>query len=85
MFGIQMTKYIIASVNGLEMPIVFPEHITHVAMAKAVEGQSDGEFEVTGAGFWNVDARVAYGESMTLGVKSREEDTQILRQLLDPQ
>jgi hypothetical protein len=63
-------KYIVVTANGLEVAITFPEVITHADMA--------GRQSVVAAGFCNRDLE-AFGESTSLGLKSRTQDTQLLK------
>lgn len=74
-------KYIIFDQNGLELPVVFPEMIGHDSMKNVF-----GNCPVVSAGFCrfyydrDCDSTIAacWGESVSLGVKSREEDIRIL-------
>lgn len=66
------------------MPILFPELLNHIDVARGT-----GK-EAVGAGFWHVETKnhdeieyFAYGESITLGIKSREQDSAILNQFFN--
>lgn len=63
-------KYIIISQHDLEMAIVFDEIIPHVFVAAGRP--------VVSAGMCNQDGQ-AYGQSVTLALKSRPEDTGIIQ------
>ena len=62
------SKYIIASIGGVQTPIVFPEHLIHAEVAMAFFALG----KVSGAGFCTVDDEGyhCYGESTSLNVKS---------------
>jgi hypothetical protein len=75
------SKYIILEVGGFEQPVVFSELMIHFDTAVAIAPRS----KVTGAGFCNiVDGQYqCYGESISLGVKSRGDvDSKILNKML---
>jgi len=58
-------KYIMVEINGLDCPIVFPEWVTHDAMARRFAG------EVKSAGFVDLTGTVCcFGESSSLKKKS---------------
>lgn len=71
-------KYIIFAHPMLEVPVVFPMHISHADMAKLIQ------MEPISAGF----ARLAdgeletFGDSLTLKLKARPEDTRLLQSIL---
>lgn len=75
-------KYVIFD-NGLDdVPVIFPNHITHNTMAMMI-----GHWKPVRAGFVRVDAGTgtveAYGNSTSLRLSSdREVDSQLIRQLL---
>lgn len=70
-------KYITAKIDGLESPFLFPDFLSHSQVARMVSG------EIISAGFATHDFR-AYGESVSLNVKSRpEEDTKLIRRAFD--
>ena len=72
-------KYIISETG---LPMVFSELQTHADVARAVFGGN----QIVGAGFVHVNSEgeyVCYGESVSLRVKSRnEEDSKILNTML---
>jgi hypothetical protein len=65
-----------------DIPVIFPNQLVHKSMAKwlihALRRESDIDAEVVSAGFMNAEG-TCHGESETLGVKSRPEDTNIIR------
>ena len=77
-------KYIIF--KSLNTPILFPETLSHADIASKIG------LEPISAGFWVVTPSSngsgvkyeAFGESFTLGLKSREEDTEILNRYFNP-
>lgn len=70
------TKYIIMSFNGFEVPFIFPEIAQHYDVARRL-GRPE---TVIGAGFCYINDTpdgpryVCYGESISLNVKSNEEE-----------
>lgn len=83
-----MNKYIIIKVLGQETPILFPETMSHSTVAYTIGLGTDP----VSAGFWNVVPNddgngiqyKAYGESFTLNIKSRKEDSEILNNFFNP-
>lgn len=83
-------KYIIINISGLETPILFPENMNHSDVARAIGfGSIDN---VVSAGFWNTTTTTdgyveyhAWGDSYTLQIKSREEDSAILNRFFNSQ
>ena len=74
-------KYIIFEVAGITSAIVFPNHIVHADMARALGARG----KVSGAGFCLVDdsGYNCYGESTSLNVKSNYSlDSNILNKKL---
>lgn len=63
-------KYIIIDVYDLDLPVIFGEFMKHSDMANCINSKG----KVIGAGFVHIDngKYVCYGESISLGVKSRE-------------
>ena len=81
-------KYIIIERNGLEVPILFADFEDHNKIAEALGGVN----KITGAGFCqfisgdNYKALVkCYGESFTLGIKSKPEDEILINRMLNPE
>lgn len=72
-------KYIIFDDERLEIPIIFPMHVQHCDMAHMFRGVN-----VLSAGFVQLQEGqlVAFGESLTLKIKSRPEDTALLQKIL---
>ena len=72
------SKYIIIDSDFGELPIVFSELFKHSDM-KAIQGK------IVSAGFCFIDHNgqySCYGDSVSLGLKSREEDATILNKML---
>lgn len=69
-------KYIIVSHMDEELPVVFEEALTHSQVAGNMRVISGGFVEV-----YETGKIVTFGESVTLLVKSREEDSSILEPL----
>lgn len=67
-------KYIMFKINGGELPVIFPPEIIHKQMARNIGA------EVISAGHITSDLG-CYGESETLGIKSRIEDTKRVQEL----
>lgn len=62
-----------------EQIIVFPDHIQHLQFSRAVNQASYSEMEPIAGGFV-VDGECV-GESISLGLASRTEDTELLKSL----
>lgn len=70
------TKYIVAVVDGKELPFVFPNLINHNDMARGLPGlaKSAGFCHITDDGMWE-----AYGRSESLRLDSRpSQDSDLL-------
>ena len=67
-------KYIMFKINGGELPVIFPPEIIHKQMARNINA------EVISAGMIDYNL-TCYGESETLGIKSRPEDTKRVQDL----
>ena len=68
-------KYVMFEAGGLEYPVLFPDFIKHNDIRQSIG------HEVISAGFVSVGSDgnlTAYGESVSLGKKSRPEDSKIL-------
>jgi hypothetical protein len=77
-------KYVMLDLDGIETPLLFPERLKHsdvVAMIRL----SVPDCRPVSAGFVMTTANgvAAYGSSLSLGVSSREQDTERLMLLLD--
>ena len=76
-------KYIIFRAGGMETPILFPATLQHRDVA---EKFSEWKWESISAGFVDRDEASgkirAFGESLTLMLKSRPEDTDLISVLL---
>ncbi len=75
-------KYIVVLSDGFEGPIMFPDYFTHKEVA--------GNRKVVSAGFCDFTADqdgtikgCAFGESTSLKLKSREEDSRLLTRLFN--
>jgi hypothetical protein len=75
-------KYIILERSGIEMPILFPEFIEHID-AVLIGGKviSAGFFEVILREHSRMEVR-AYGESISLKVKARFEDADLIEKMI---
>jgi hypothetical protein len=76
-----MNKYISVAIDKLAVPIImmFPGHITHIEMAKAM--RLTGFPTVLSAGFID-EFLQCYGESSSLRISSKEGDTKLLHSQL---
>lgn len=76
-------KYIVVAHEGLELPILFPNVITHIKMWSLVKVGND---TVVSAGFVRqvLDGEIrAHGESESIGIKSRpQEDSELITKFL---
>lgn len=62
-----------------EVPIVFPNCLTHAIVAECMmKSEELKNSKSIAAGFIDMDANVCYGESESLGLKSREMKDQLL-------
>ena len=77
-------KYIVVNGNGPDEIYLFPNFIEHSKVAQMVIGIS--KRAVIGAGFVSIDELnpkpECFGESDSLGVQSRPEDTILLQQYI---
>ncbi len=73
------SKYVIIELEGMEVPLVFPRYLLHenVAMSLKNNIRSAGFCELNLAGKW-----VASGQSVSLTLSARPQDTEILNTLL---
>lgn len=75
-------KYIIFNRSGLEVPLIFPTTVNHIEIAQRI----GMVFKVVSAGQCSVgnDGKIyCWGESISLKVKSREEDTEIINRIME--
>ena len=74
-------KYIVFRTEGMETPILFPATLQHWDVAEKFS-----KWESLSAGFVGRNESSgeirAFGESLTLGIKSRPEDTALISVLL---
>lgn len=80
------SKYVILS-DGVDIyPVTFATYLSHDAMAAAVLPQLPKGAYVVSAGFVEIDWEMyecfAYGESESIGIGSRPEDSEILSDFL---
>ena len=84
-------KYIIKEVNGIEVAIVFDPLISHCNIGTCKEDRG----ETISAGFFGASAAPTdeddkeisvgvWGKSVTLDMKSREEDAALIKKVLRP-
>ena len=73
-------KYVIFSMNGIEVPVIFTGLTAHSYMTEKLS-----DWKPVSAGFVSLteDGLIAYGDSVTLGISSREEDTQIINRFFE--
>lgn len=71
-------KFLIYEDTGLELPIVFCDVTTHSTMANMINKK------IVSAGFCSVvDGNwVAYGDSISLGLKARKEDSNLIDKMM---
>ncbi len=71
-------KYIIVDNGQWDAPVIFDEFTQHFTVAANTPGK------VIAAGFirWTPDGMECYGESISLGVKARPEDTKMINKML---
>lgn len=74
-------KYIIGRIGGMSLtPVVFPEYLTHADIARDLRAT-----DITGAGFVKIGADgkfYCWGESVSLKVKSHDNDSDIMNRHL---
>jgi hypothetical protein len=72
------TKYVIIKQGNFELPFVFSDVCNHSEIADFIPGQ------VISAGFCCVadDKYICFGESISLGLKSRAKDSDVLNRFL---
>ncbi len=77
-------KFIVIAIAGREQVVAFPATIQHNAMLAQVQ-KSHGNVQAISAGFFlgDVETLWAGGESVTLELKSRPQDTELVRDFLN--
>lgn len=82
-------KYVIVTSMGIESPIIFPEWMDHNrvasehnAISAGYVNISTGEWVKTEYGGYNDFDVSCHGHSVTLKVKAREEDAEIIKRML---
>jgi hypothetical protein len=74
-------KYIVFNCDGIETPVVFPEHVIHKEVALKTEFENCKP--ISAALFdWNRGEVVLEGESRSLGLRSRPQDAELIKKLL---
>lgn len=85
-----MFKYVILTDGVVEHPIIFPKNLVHLIIAAgtiaAYKAETGTEYKVISAGFVSIKPvdnvlgvwMEAYGESETLGIRSRPQDSSVL-------
>ncbi len=78
--------------DGVYLPVLFPRHIMHCDMNEAMVGYgiSNGfqenryhqQVTAVSAGFVDLNTMMCYGESESLELKSRAEDSQIIAEYM---
>ena len=81
--------------DGVHLPVIFPTHIMHSDMGDAMRGYGmhngyqDNHYhqrvEPISAGFINLQTLTCFGESESLELKSRPEDSQIIAEYMKTQ
>ncbi|QZE59280.1 hypothetical protein MPK66_gp036 [Erwinia phage pEa_SNUABM_2] len=81
--------------DGVHMPVIFPTHIMHSDMGEAMVGYAiqNGMIEnkyyqrmdPVSAGFIDLNDLRCFGESESLDLKSREQDSEIIREYMKTQ
>ena len=71
-------KYIIVDNGQWDAPVIFDESTQHFTMAANTPGT------VIAAGFvrFTTDGLECYGQSISLGIKSRPEDTKLINKMI---
>jgi hypothetical protein len=77
-------KYIVVGRMGMETPVLFPSYVDHCAIASNFpEVLSAGLFQVVGIIGNEKDMHVGvFGESITLKLKARGRDAELIKRLL---
>lgn len=76
------TKYVVVedTFNDMELAFTFPALINHDHFFNALNAVIvTNNLKVVGAGFYDFKTNEAYGESISLNVKSRERDTLVIQ------
>lgn len=78
-------KYIIIETQKGMIPFIFPNCLLHSEIACQMKNYLERAYsnviDIKSAGFWDVNLRQCYGESMSLNLKSSPEDTVIISNL----
>ena len=73
-------KYVMVRDNHSYIPVIFADSIAHITMAELVTAHKDCKsFRVVSAGFIHMNDTVCYGNSTTLKINSRQEDSEIIQ------
>lgn len=74
-------KYIVFNCDGIETPVVFPDFVTHKEVALNTEFENCKP--ISAASFdWHRGEVVLQGESLSLGLKPRPQDAELIKKLL---
>lgn len=83
MFNDFKTKYVVIEIDDIEYPIIFPELLQHGDVVDGLKSRYP-YLNVVSGGFIDKEYHTAYGESISLKVKSRpDEDTDLIKSVLD--
>ena len=75
-------KYVMLNINGLDVPIIFPDTLGHDEVSEAIIERLGGE--VASAGFVKlVEKTECYGNSFSLRIPSKEGDSALMGRILD--
>ena len=73
-------KYVMFNDGNRNIPVIFADTIAHISMAELVTNHKDCKsFRVVSAGFIHMNDTVCYGDSSTLNIQSRQEDSEIIQ------
>lgn len=78
-------KYIVIQTEQKDYAYIFPNFIQHIDFAVEIINKHDLQGTIVGAGFvvYKDHQFSCYGKSMSLNIKSRENDTQIISKFFD--
>ena len=77
----EFAKYIILLWQGREQTVTFPQTVQHVDMFNYIRHQHP-DIKVVSAGMFHDDPWWHGGESLTLGLKSRPDDSKLIQTML---
>lgn len=76
-------KYVIYedAISDIPIPVIFPNHVQHINIHQMLD--ESGEKPLSAGFVYLQDGLlIAHGESLSLGVRSRAEDTEILNRMV---